>query len=169
MNQRKPTVVITGISSDLGQRLLKQLDDFDIVGVDVAPPAEGNLARFEQIDLGQEAACQQLVQLLRSTGAHGVVHLAFAVDQEYADQLATRRLWQINVAGTARVMEAITELHRSGRTVQKFVFPSSVSVYGSHLERPATEESRLMAHTLPFAVQKRECDEVVQLRAESRG
>jgi nucleoside-diphosphate-sugar epimerase len=169
MNQRKPTVVVTGIAGDLGRRLLKQLDDFDVVGVDVAPPAEGTLARFEPIDFGQEAACQQLVQLLRSTGAHGVVHLAFAVDQDGDDELKARRRWQMNVAGTARVMEAITELHRIGRTVQKFVFPSSVSVYGSHLERPATEESRLMAHTLPFAVHKRECDEVVQLRAESLG
>jgi nucleoside-diphosphate-sugar epimerase len=74
-------------------------------------------------------------------------------------------MWHINVAGTARVMEAITEANHEETIVRKFVFPSSVSVYGSDLSGPATEEHPLGAHTLPYAIHKMECDKVVQQRA----
>ena len=37
-------------------------------------------------------------------------------------------------------MEAITEANREETIVRKFIFPSSVSVYGSDLTGPATEE-----------------------------
>ena len=62
-------------------------------------------------------------------------------------------------------MEAITEANREETIIRKFVFPSSVSVYGSDLTGPATEEHPLGAHTLPYAMHKMECDKVVQQRA----
>src|SRR5262249_39403335 len=46
---------------------------------------------------------------------------------------------------------------------------SSVAVYGPSLTAPATEESPLRAHTLAYAVHKREADEVVRSRAEGLG
>src|SRR6202040_236641 len=45
------------------------------------------------------------------------------------------------------------------------VFPSSVSVYGPSLPSPATEESPRAAHTLPYALHKKQSDEVVQHRS----
>src|SRR6185312_16142969 len=76
-------------------------------------------------------------------------------------------MWQINVAVTARVMEAITEVNHEETVVQKFIFPSSVSVYGPDLSGAVTEEHALGAHTLPYAIHKMECDKVVQQRAPS--
>jgi nucleoside-diphosphate-sugar epimerase len=75
-------------------------------------------------------------------------------------------MWQINVAGTARVMEAVTEANRTADSpIKQFIFPSSVSAYGPNLPAPATEESALAAHTLPYAIHKKQSDEVVQQRA----
>jgi nucleoside-diphosphate-sugar epimerase len=75
-------------------------------------------------------------------------------------------MWQINVAGTARVMEAVTEANRTAESpIRQFIFPSSVSAYGPSLPAPATEESILAAHTLPYAIHKKQSDEVVQQRA----
>jgi len=72
-------------------------------------------------------------------------------------------MWQINVAGTARVLEAVSECNRNGEnTIRKFIHLSSVAAYGPELPRPATEETRLGAHTLPYAIHKQEADEVVQ-------
>ncbi|MFZ0802482.1 MAG: NAD-dependent epimerase/dehydratase family protein, partial [Terriglobales bacterium] len=65
----------------------------------------------------------------------------------------------------ARVMEAITEANRTDPIVKKFLFPSSVSAYGSDLPAPVTEDSPLAAHTLPYAIHKMESDRVVQQRA----
>jgi nucleoside-diphosphate-sugar epimerase len=80
--------------------------------------------------------------------------------------LDTERMWQINVAGTARVMEAVTEANRTAESpIRQFVFPSSVSAYGPSLPEPAREETVLGAHTLPYAIHKKQSDEVVQQRA----
>ena len=39
MDTAKPTVVVTGVSGNLGQRLLLQLADYyKVVGIDVTPP-----------------------------------------------------------------------------------------------------------------------------------
>jgi len=103
--------------------------------------------------------------LIRESRACAVAHLAFVIDPMRTGVLELDRMWQINVAGTARVMEAITEANRDETIVRKFIFPSSASVYGTDSAAPATEETPLAAHTLPYAIHKMECDKVVQQRA----
>ncbi|HXE91470.1 MAG TPA: NAD-dependent epimerase/dehydratase family protein [Terriglobales bacterium] len=161
-----PTVLITGVAGNLGRRLAPQLSDFRIVGVDMfAAPPEMPLARFEIIDLGDEASCPHLVALLRETNPSAVVHLAFVIDPVRSGVLELDPMWRINVAGTARVMEAIAEHNRTGGAVRRFLYPSSVSAYGSDLPGMVTEDYPLGGHTLPYAVHKREADEVVRQRA----
>ncbi|PYX07499.1 MAG: hypothetical protein DMG88_14630 [Acidobacteria bacterium] len=167
MAETKPTVLVTGISGNLGLRLLPQLAEFNIVGVDLKPPETDRAVVFEQMDLGQEESCRQLYLLLRQNSPVAVVHLAFVIDPVRTGVLDVDRMWQINVAGTARVMEAITEANRDVSVVAKFIFPSSVSAYGSDLSGPVTEDFPLGAHTLPYAIHKKECDRVVQQRAPS--
>ena len=167
MATERPIVVVTGVAGNLGQRLLPQLADFEVIGIDLKPPVNGSVKRFVQMDLGQEESCRELTLLLRDTRAVAVVHLAFVLDPVRTGVLDVDRMWHINVAGTARVMEAITEANRDEAVVQKFVFPSSVSVYGPELKKPATEDAPLNAHTLPYAIHKMECDKVVQQRAPS--
>jgi nucleoside-diphosphate-sugar epimerase len=162
----KPVVVVTGISGNLGSRLLPLLKGFSVIGVDVSPPQTDSPLQFERMDLGEEASTRTLYDLLRDTRAFSVVHLAFVLDPVRAGVLDVEHMWQINVAGTARVMEAITEANRmADEGVKQFIFPSSVSAYGPHLPGPATEESPLAAHTLPYAIHKKQADEVVQQRS----
>lgn len=161
----KPSVLITGISGNLGRRLVSQLPEFSITGVDFRPPSADLGVRFESMDLGREDSCHELVLLLRAVKPTAVIHLAFVIDPVQTGVLDLDRMWQINVAGTARVMEAVTEANRDETVIQKFIFPSSVSAYGSHLPGAVSEDQPLAAHTLPYAVHKAECDRVVQQRA----
>ena len=120
------------------------------------------------LDLGKEESTRQLHLLIREVQPVSVVHLAFVIDPQRTGVLDVDRMWQINVAGTARVMEAITEANRvGGAIVRQFIFPSSVSAYGSDLPNAVTEDAPLLAHTLPYAIHKRESDLVVQQRAPS--
>jgi nucleoside-diphosphate-sugar epimerase len=168
MTTGKPTVVVTGVSGNLGLRLLPQLRDFSVIGIDMAPPKTELPLRFVRLDLGVEDSCQSLYNLFKETRPFSVVHLAFVIDPLRTGVLEVDRMWQINVAGTARVMEAITEANRNEDSgVRQFIFPSSVSAYGSDLPGPVTEEFALEAHTLPYAIHKRESDTVVQQRAPS--
>ena len=163
----RPKVVITGIAGNLGIRLLSQLADFEVIGLDLKPPTTDHPLKFHQIDLAREESCRELYLLLREERPHAVVHLAFVIDPVRTGVLDVDRMWHINVAGTARVMEAITEANRDEVVVEKFVYPSSVSVYGPDLPQAVAEDFPLGAHTLPYAVHKMECDKVVQLRAPS--
>jgi nucleoside-diphosphate-sugar epimerase len=161
----RPVVVVTGISGNLGSRLLPLLRSFSVIGVDVRPPQTDSELQFESLDLGQESSTRKLYELLRDTHPFAVVHLAFVIDPVRSGVLDVGRMWQINVAGTARVMEAVTEVNRTADDgIKQFIYPSSVSVYGSDLGSPATEEAAFGAHTLPYAIHKKEADEVVQQR-----
>jgi nucleoside-diphosphate-sugar epimerase len=169
MTQPNPTVLVTGISGNLGSRLLPLLSAFRVVGVDLRPPDSSRPVEFHAMNLGHETTCRELTQLLRQTGARSVVHLAFVVDPQRTGSLDVERMWQINVAGTARVMEAISVVNRTGGHVRQFIFPSSVSAYGPETPGPVKEDFPLQAHTLPYAIHKRESDEVVRYRSESLG
>lgn len=164
----KPVVVVTGIAGNLGTRLLPLLSSYSVIGVDVSPPQTDSELQFEQMDLGQESSTRVFHDLLRDSNAQSVVHLAFVIDPVRTGVLDVERMWQINVAGTARVMEAITEVNRTADIgVRQFLFPSSVAAYGPDLPAPATEESALAGHTLPYAIHKKESDEVVQQRSHA--
>jgi nucleoside-diphosphate-sugar epimerase len=167
MDSAKPTILVTGVSGNLGRRLLEQLSGYAVVGIDLMPPT-APLERFISLDLGREESTRQLHLLLRETQPVSVVHLAFVIDPQRTGVIDVDRMWQINVAGTARVMEAITEANRiAGPIVRHFIFPSSVSAYGPDMPQAVTEEAPLEAHTLPYAIHKKESDLVVQQRAPS--
>jgi nucleoside-diphosphate-sugar epimerase len=143
-----------------------------ILALDLRPPQPGSLPEhtFVRIDLGRESSCNRLIELFREHKVDTVIHLAFILDPLRAGVLDKKKMWQINVAGTARVMEAIAEINRvHAGHIRRFVAVSSVSVYGPDVPANVTEDHPLKAHTLTYAVQKKEMDEVVRRRAEALG
>jgi nucleoside-diphosphate-sugar epimerase len=165
MGDEKPSVIVTGIAGNLGLRLLPQLAGYQVIGVDLNPPQTSYPLRFARMDLGLEESCRELFLLVREARPVAVIHLAFVLDPIRTGVLDLDQMWQINVAGTARVMEAITEANRDDSIVGRFIFPSSVAVYGPDLPEPVSEDFPLGAHTLPYAIHKMESDKVVQQRA----
>jgi nucleoside-diphosphate-sugar epimerase len=167
VNTQKPTVLITGVSGNLGLRLLKQLGDYNVIGVDVREPEDApGLSRFEKIDLAEERSCDQLLDLMRSHRPESVVHLAFILDPLRSGVVEKKRMWRVNVAGTSRVTEAIAEHNRMLGVIDKFIFPSSALVYGPDLSKPVTEDAHLNAQSLPYALHQQEADRTVQSRAK---
>jgi nucleoside-diphosphate-sugar epimerase len=175
MSAPEKTVVVTGVAGNLGVRLLGEILEFEVFGLDIHPVRDESVLvgrpsfHFQSIDLGEEPSCRELIDLLRRTEAQSVVHLAFVIDPMRTGVLDVDHMWRINVAGTARVMEAVSVVNRNGGVIKKFVYVSSVAAYGLYLPGPATEERPLAGNTLPYAIHKRESDEVAQARAKAMG
>ena len=175
MSAPEKTVVVTGVAGNLGVRLLREIPEFEVFGLDLHPLRDESAVpsppsfHFQTIDLGEEPSSHELIELLRTSEAQSVVHLAFVIDPMRTGVLDVERMWRINVAGTARVMEAISVVNRNGGVIKKFVYVSSVAAYGSDLAAPATEDHPLAGHTLPYAIHKREADQVAQARAKTMG
>src|ERR1043166_6842081 len=168
VDTQKPTVLVTGVSGNLGVRLLKQLTGFNVIGTDVREPEDVSaLARFEKVDLAEERSCDQLLELMRGHRPESVVHLAFILGPLRSGVMEMRRMWQVNVAGTSRVTEAIAEHNRMVGVIDKIVFPSSALVYGPDLSKPGTEDAHLNAQSLPYALHQQEADRTVQSRVKS--
>ena len=169
------TVLVTGVAGNLGIRLLRELTEFDVFGLDVHPLRDESAVashpsfHFHSVDLGEEFSSRELIDLLRKTEAQSVVHLAFVIDPVCTGVLDVDRMWRINVAGTARVMEAVSVVNRTGGVIKKFVYVSSVAAYGSDLPGLVSEDYPLAGHTLPYAIHKREADQVAQARTKSMG
>jgi len=160
----KPTVLITGVSGNLGLHLLPQLEAFQVIGVDIRTPASPRaLFRFDTIDLSEERSCDQLLELMLAYRPEAVVHLAF-VDRVPRDG-DHHAQWSSNVIGTSRVIEAIAEHNRMVGGIEKFVFTSSAAVYGPEPELPVREEAPLRAQALASALQRQEADQTVQARS----
>ena len=68
-----PSIVVTGISGNLGRQLLPLLSSFRVVGVDFRPPQTEHSLQFEQMDLAEEASCLQLIQLFKEVRPVAVV------------------------------------------------------------------------------------------------
>jgi nucleoside-diphosphate-sugar epimerase len=163
----KPTILITGVSGNVGSRLLKHLDDFQMIGADIREPtSRGAVFRFEKIDLATERSCDQLLELFRAYRPEAVVHLAFVVESGPPGGREATSMWQSNVLGTSRVLEAIAEHNRMIGGIEKFVFTSSAAVYGPMHGQPVTEDAPLGALSLAWAEQQQEADRTVQNRSD---
>jgi nucleoside-diphosphate-sugar epimerase len=167
LNDPRPTILVTGISGSLGQRLRPLLSEFHVVGADLSPMPEYPEITVHPLNLGHESSCVALVKLLRECGAEAVLPLAFAGELHGATD--RNRTWQVNVAGTARVMEAIAEVNRHGGKIRKFIYSGSAAAYGPETPALIDEDAPLRAHSLHHATQKAEADGVVRFRAGNMG
>lgn len=79
MDSAKPAILVTGISGNLGSRLLPLLADYQVVGVDLNPPAPPASLSFERLDLALEESCRELFLLLKKVRPFAVLHLALSL------------------------------------------------------------------------------------------
>jgi nucleoside-diphosphate-sugar epimerase len=162
-------ILVTGISGNLGRRLAPLLAGYEVVSADLYPPPSGVRAgEFHRVDLSTPDGREILARLVLDSGAEAVLHLAFVVDQVRSGILDRERMRQTNVEGTRRLLEAVAEANASGRAtpeeprIRLLVYLSSVSAYGTGHAPLLSEDAPLAAHSLPYAVDKRETDLLCQ-------
>lgn len=157
------TIVVTGVSGHVGQRLLRVLDAHHsidrVVGIDARDPMfrPAKLA-FHRVDL----ATADLKALL--DGAAVVVHLAWQVSPAHQLDLLAR----VNVESTRRLLDAAASVG-----VRHVVLASSAMVYGAWPDNPVPLTENALVRPNPgfaYAAQKAECERlVIEWKAEHPG
>jgi len=161
----QPPLLITGLSGNLGRHLAPHLKDFPLIGVDLyGPRLDHPQVEFHALDLSHPEAIATLETILSQSGAKQVVHLAFVLDPARTGALSRERQWEINVRGTAHLLEAIEGANRHGGQVEHLLYLSSVTSYGPNLPGPVTEDHPQQPHTYTYALHKKETEELLRAR-----
>jgi nucleoside-diphosphate-sugar epimerase len=135
----KPVVLITGANGEIGRSLLQTVAEhggFDVVTLDLALPPENVRPMVSASYAGNIMDRYLLDQVAAHHEVDMVFHLAALLSArgERDPELAH----QINVEGTLNVLRMATnQSGRLGRPV-RFLFPSSIAVYGL----PSPDEKR---------------------------
>ncbi len=161
----RPTILVTGLSGNLGQHLAPLLAEHPMVGIDLfRPRVDHPQVEFCQLDLSQPDAPDVLENLIREAQVQLVVHLAFVLDPARTGATDRQRQWEINVRGTGHLLDAIERVNKPRPQVQFFLYLSSVTSYGPMLPGPVDEDFPQQPHTYTYALHKKETDQLCRDR-----
>ena len=128
---RKPVTLITGANGEMGHGLVERIAgdaDQHVIALDLHPIDE-RLARHGVAGIVGDILDNNLLQrLISEYEIHAIYHLAalLSTRSEYTPDIAHR----VNVEGTLNLLRLAHEQSRWHGTPVKFLFPSSIAVYG---------------------------------------
>jgi threonine 3-dehydrogenase len=126
-----PTLLITGANGEIGHGLVARLAESSsarMIALDLHSPSEIVRSRCHQTVLGDISDMTLLESLAATHDFDAIFHLAalLSTKSERQPRLANR----VNVDGTLNLLElAIGQARQQGREI-KFLYPSSIAVYG---------------------------------------
>ncbi len=144
---RRPVVLVTGASGEMGHGLitrLAELGTFDILALDIRP-LEPELSRHCAATQVGDILDRHLLDRLRSEFEISVVfHLAalLSTRAEFVPETAH----EVNVEGTLGLFRLAVEEGRSHGRPVRFLFPSSIAVYGLPDLDTKREAGRVVEH-----------------------
>ena len=128
---RKPATLITGANGEMGHGLIEQLSrdgSHNIIAIDVRPVDESLRKKCAATIVG-DILEQRLMERLQSEyEIHTIYHLAalLSTRAEFTPESAHK----VNVEGTMYLLKLAVEQSRWHGAPVKFLFPSSIAVYG---------------------------------------
>ena len=128
---RKLAILITGANGEMGHGLISRLAEEgsrDIIGLDVRPIDEPLKAKCAAALDGDILEHRLLERVQSEYEIHTVYHLAalLSTRAEFTPEAAHR----VNVEGTMNLLKLSTEQSRLHGAPVKFLYPSSIAVYG---------------------------------------
>jgi nucleoside-diphosphate-sugar epimerase len=128
---RTPATLITGANGEMGHGLIERLAEAgreSIIAIDVRPIDESIRHKCTVTHAGDILDTRLLERLQSEYEIHNIYHLAalLSTRAEFTPEAAHR----VNVEGTMLLLKLAIEQSRWHGTPVKFLFPSSIAVYG---------------------------------------
>lgn len=161
---RKPVLLISGAGGEIGHGLIERISEegtYSVVAIDLRPLEPELVARCSDTIVGSILDINLLERITSEYEIVGIFHLAAMLSTR--GEFIPETAHDINVQGTLNLLKfAVGEARNAGTNV-KFIFPSSIAVYGlPSVEEKAraekvTEEQYLMPTTM-YGVNKLACE-----------
>jgi len=128
---RKPAILITGANGEMGHGLIERLAEegiHNIIAIDVRPVDESIKPKVSTAIAGDILDVRLMERLQSEFEIHTIYHLAalLSTRAEFTPETAHR----VNVEGTMYLLKLAIEQSRWHGAHVKFLFPSSIAVYG---------------------------------------
>ena len=128
---RKPAVLVTGANGEMGHGLITALaenEKYNIIALDVRPVDESLKHKCSDVIVGDILETRLLERMQSEYEVHSIYHLAalLSTRAEFTPEAAHR----VNVEGTLNLLKLAIEQSRWHGKAVKFMFPSSIAVYG---------------------------------------
>lgn len=161
---RKPVVLVTGASGEMGHGLIERLSelaDYDVLAVDIRE-LEPALSKRCVATINGDILDQRLLdRLVTEYEIHAIFHLAalLSTRSEFSPETAH----EVNVTGTLRLLKLAVEQSRWHGKRVKFLFPSSIAAYGmpNLATKQAAGRVKEDEHTMPttmYGINKLYCE-----------
>jgi threonine 3-dehydrogenase len=128
---RKPAILITGANGEMGHGLIERLAEDgiqNIIAIDVRPVDDSIKPKVSTAIAGDILDARLMERLQSEFEIHTIFHLAalLSTRAEFTPETAHR----VNVEGTMYLLKLAIEQSRWHGAPVKFLFPSSIAVYG---------------------------------------
>lgn len=128
---RKPALLVTGANGEMGHGLIDQLAELGthtVIALDVRQIDDSLKPKCSAIIVGDVLENRLLERLQSEYEIHTIFHLAalLSTRAEFTPEAAHR----VNVEGTLNLLKLAIEQSRWQGSPVKFMFPSSIAVYG---------------------------------------
>ena len=128
---RESVVFVTGANGEIGHGLIERISDEGdqrIVALDLAPLDPALAARCHEVVQGSILDTELLGRLVSRYELRTVYHLAALLSTRA--EFAPGAAHEVNVQGTLNLLEIAAEQSEWAGSRVKFMFPSSIAVYG---------------------------------------
>lgn len=131
MLSRRPVILITGANGEMGHGLIHQLANegqYDLLAIDIKELDESLIPLTAARIVGDILDQRLLERLVSEFEIHTIFHLAalLSTRSEFSPETAH----EVNVKGTLNLLKLAVEQSRWHGKKVKFLFPSSIAIYG---------------------------------------
>ncbi len=147
MRQLSTTVLVTGANGQIGSVLVKALREkygqSQVIATDIRASGAQDEGIFQTLDVLDARALAAAVERWQVTE---VYHLAAILSAK--GEQNPRQAWEINMNGLFNILEVARQYQL------KVFFPSSIAVFGEHIERVMTPQLAVLAPTTVYGISK---------------
>lgn len=163
---RQRAVLVTGANGEMGHGLVSRLaerGEYRVVGMDLRPLDTTLRDKCESHVVGDILDVRLLERLVSEFEIHTIFHLAalLSTRAEFSPETAH----EVNVQGTLNLLRMATLQSKSHGERVKFLFPSSIAVYGlpdldTKAANPRVAESQFNLPTTMYGCNKLYCEQL---------